>query len=167
MQRTSKASQQSILWLIWVSSQLVKKDVFMTMLQRLRAFTLTELLIVVAIVGVLTAIAIPSYNNYIMRANRSEATTALLDLANKMEQYFVRNNTYATATLADVGATAATENGIYLLSLDEGTLSATTYTLLATPQGSQAARDTECATFIYDQLGVKGISGTSTVEECW
>lgn len=136
----------------------------MKTLHQSRAFTLVELLIVVAIVGILAAIAIPSYNSYIIRANRSEGTTALLNLANRMEQYFVRENTYATATLERVGVSANTENNLYTLSLEN--LGVTTYTLRATPQGSQA-QDTQCEAFTYDQLGNKGVSGSGSVEDCW
>ncbi len=126
--------------------------------------TLVELLIVVAILGILTAIAIPSYNSYIVRANRTAGTNALLDLANDMEQYYVRNNTYEGATLENVGGPESTENGLYNMEISN--LSATTYTLTAVPQKNQA-NDTECGSFTYDQLGVKGITGSSTAKDCW
>lgn len=127
-----------------------------------------ELLIVIAIIGILTAIALPAYTRYVTRTNRSEATTALLDLANKMEEYYAQNNNYGTSatTPATVGASDITQNGLYNLSISA---SATTYVLTATPQGAQATNDTECGSFTYNQLGERGIvtTGTGTVNTCW
>lgn len=132
---------------------------------RSRAFSLIELLIVIAIIGILSAIALPSYEQHILRANRMEATTALLDLSSKMQQYFVQHNSYIGANLHTVGMPAITENQLYQLHIHVG--SPTTYLLQAIPQGTQAKDDTQCATFTYDQVGIKGITGHGTVATCW
>ncbi len=76
-----------------------------------RGFTLVELLIVVAIVGVLAAIAIPMYNSHRATAFRSVAKAALMEQAQAMERYFVRENSYDDATIP-----AAVEGGRYVLS---------------------------------------------------
>ena len=68
-------------------------------------FTLTELMIVVAIVGILAAIAVPAYTNYVREANRTDAQTSLLALANEQEKQFPTANTY-TAVMTQLGCTA-------------------------------------------------------------
>ena len=92
-------------------------------------FTLVELLIVLAVIGILSAIAIPSYTNYATRAKLPEATSALSDGRVKMEQFFQDNRTYLGGP-----APAATANFTYAAS----NLAATTYTLTATGTGSVA-----------------------------
>ncbi len=94
-----------------------------------KGFTLLELLTVVAIIGILAAIAYPAYNDYITRSKIAEATSALSDGRIKMEQFFQDNRTY------DGGpAPAATTNFTYAA----GNLSNTTYTLTATGIGAMA-----------------------------
>ena len=132
---------------------------------RARAFSLVELLIVVAIIGIVSAIALPTYQQHVLRANRTQASTALMDLSSKMQQYFVQHNSYEGATLSSIGMSATTENHLYQLHIQVE--SPTTYLLQAIPQGRQAKEDTQCATFTYDQVGVKGITGNATVADCW
>ncbi len=127
-------------------------------------FTLTELLITLAIIAILVALAYPSYTNYIMKSRRSDGQGTLLDLANRMERYFTTNNTYSGATLANVGAPATTTGGFYTLSINN--LSATTYSLQATPTGAQAS-DTQCSSLTLTNLGQKGENGTGTAADCW
>jgi len=119
-----------------------------------QGYTLVELMVVMAILALLALIAIPAYNNYRLHANRSEARAALLDGAQTLERYFVRNNTYATATVATGGTIEpTTDNGLYTLAFSAGP-TATTYTLRATATGAQAA-DTDCPNLTINQLGVK------------
>jgi len=130
-----------------------------------RGFTLIELLIVVTVIGILTAIAYPSYTNYVTRGKRSEGRAALLDAAAKLERFYSDRSRYATAdntfpTLTNFSAT--TETGKYTLTIaTSGTYQ--TYTLTATP----TYLDPDCANLTYTQAGTKGISGTGTVAECW
>ncbi len=112
-------------------------------------FTLIELMIVVAVIGLLAAIALPSYRSYIVRAARVEAQTELLEMAALQEKIFLNSNGYAFSVIAAYNGTSAgglgrasgtTKDGRYTLSLDIAAASPT-YVLTATPVpgGTQAA----------------------------
>ena len=115
-------------------------------LQRSKGFTLMELMIVVAIIGILAAIAYPSYENSVKKSRRADAKGALDGFAQAMERYFTANNTYLGAATggADTGAPTiySTESPIdgstkyYNLTIQAAT--ATTFTLRATPKNGQA-----------------------------
>jgi type IV pilus assembly protein PilE len=124
-------------------------------------FSLMEVLISLAIILILSAIAIPSYTHHITQANRSEAEIALSKLAVALEQYFTLNNTYKNSTL-DV-STFSPKN--YALEITSATT--TSFLLTAIPSATQAKQDTECGTLTLNSSGEKGIKGSSTLEECW
>lgn len=97
-------------------------------------FTLIELMITVAIVGILASIALPSYDSYIKRANRLDAKSALLENAQFLERNYTENNKYnLTSSGADITlpitVSPASGTTLYTIILDSGTLTATTYTL--------------------------------------
>jgi type IV pilus assembly protein PilE len=107
----------------------------------MKGFTLIELMIVVVIVGILAAVAMPSYRNYIVRAARVEAQTELLELASLQEKIFLNSNNYAFSVTTAYNATSAgglgrtsgqTKDGRYNLALDI-TAPAQTFVLTATP----------------------------------
>ena len=140
-----------------------------------RGFTLIELVIVVVVIGVLAAIAIPSYRQYVLRSHRVEATTALLALAAAQEKFYLQNDTYAANDaltdappdglgVADFDGDAEgvqTENGWYTISIDDGA-NTETYTARAVAAGEQAV-DSDCATFTLSATGAK----TATKDKCW
>jgi type IV pilus assembly protein PilE len=73
-----------------------------------KGFTLTELIVAVAIVGILAAIAVPAYRDYVKRGHRRAAQAAMMDVATRQQQFFVANRTYASS-IADLGYTLPAE----------------------------------------------------------
>lgn len=132
--------------------------------QRSRGFTLIEMMIVVVILAILAAIALPSYQKYVLRSHRAEGQALLSEAAARQERYFAQNNTYAsTSTALNLASYLA---GVQYYSLAISNVTASTYTLTATATGSQA-RDSECLTLTLDQAGTRGASGTGTASTCW
>ena len=129
-------------------------------------FTLLEVMITVVIIGILAAIAYPSYQDYVLRSNRAEGMALLNDAAARQERYYAQTNAYVTAT-ADIGklglSSANSQTGKYSLSIGSG---GGGYVLTATPQGVQA-NDTKCGNLTLNAQGTKGKSGSSSVSDCW
>ena len=128
-------------------------------------FTLLELMIVIAVIAILAAIVLPSYQNAVYKGRRADGTTALLDLANRMQRYYGDNNTFATATIANVGASTTSPQGHYTLSIAAQAVN--TYTIQAAPVGAQAG-DAKCGTLTLTSASIRGRSGTEPdVSQCW
>ena len=139
-------------------------------------FSLIELLIVVVIVSILIVIGVPGYRQYVQRANRSDATAALLRIAAAQERFYLQANRYAAnaAELSDPPPAglgiAGSERGFYDLSI-ASVNPATRFTATATPAaGGDQADDTECWTFTMNERGVRSAfdqGGTPNDEFCW
>lgn len=141
-----------------------------------RGVTLIELMIVVVIVAVLSSIAYPSYTRYVVNSKRTAATSALLQIADRQQQFYMDNKTYTNDltnlgyganphVVADDGRTtvAGDSDAVYTIALSN--VAATTYTITATPLHAQLARDTKCGNLTLDQTGSRG---SSTGDDgCW
>lgn len=134
-----------------------------------RGVTLIELMIVIIIVAILASIAIPGYRQYVLRAHRTEAKSALLNLASAQERFYLQNNRYATdderatAPPAGLGIANDTENGWYTLSIEvDDDDNPQEWTATADAAGTQAS-DSTCAEFSLSSAGVKDASST----KCW
>lgn len=145
---------------------------------RERGFTLIEILVVIVIVALLAAVALPGYRSFILKTKRSLGKSELLAVAARQEQFFVNNKQYATslATLGYVAnpysinseaehvLTSATDK-IYTIKLSSA--STTAYTLQAVPQGKQA-KDTTCGTLQLTSSGEKSmVDATGNKSDCW
>lgn len=133
---------------------------------RRRGFTLLELMIAVAVVGLLASIAYPSYQGQMARSRRADAQQSLLELAQRLERYYTERGTYAGASLGASGLfPSSSRAGHYALAIASQT--ADGFSITATPGGVQAGD--ACATFTYNHLGEQGVGGgaTQSATKCW
>ena len=141
-----------------------------------RGFSLIELMIVVAIVAIISAFAYPSYQRYVIKAKRSVAQNALLQVADRQQQFFMDNKRFAADVtnlgfpaspyvVDDNGTPTVASDGDAVYSLSLSNVTATTWTATAAPLNGQLSRDTYCGSLTITQTGAKGKSGTS--DECW
>jgi type IV pilus assembly protein PilE len=125
-------------------------------------FSIIELLITVAIIGILMALSIPLYTHYILEEERIEAQVILENMAAALEDYFALNNTYENATLVSLNTPEYTAHHHYQLRIKKAT--ATEYIIQAV---SLDNNDTSCGTLSLNNTLEKGITGTGTINDCW
>ena len=129
-------------------------------------FTLIELMVTVAIIGIIAAFVFPSYTSYIVRSNRAAAESYMLELASLQERFMVDNRAYATTVAAlNAPATPGSVSPNYQVTLT-ATATPPGYTITATPIGTQASRDTSCGTLALTQAGDKSATGSGQTG-CW
>jgi len=129
-------------------------------------FTLIEVMIAVAIIGILTAVALPAYQTYVRKAARKDAQAALLNNAQYLERYYSTNNTYVSATVP-TASTPAGQSGTairYNLSFSAGP-TATTYTLQAVPANGQTTD--VCGTLSLTSTGTRTPVSATGESSCW
>lgn len=141
-----------------------------------KGITLIELMIVIAVIGILSAIAYPAYDNYVKRTKRVTAEGDLYAFRNSMQRYFAENNSYSGATTAAAGVAGAPiatlfpsqspidgNNAAYnlIVTVPAGGAS---FTLQATPIGGQVSDI--CGNLTLSSTNIRGVSA-STVANCW
>lgn len=139
--------------------------------KNLKGFTMIELMVVIAVLGILLAIAVPNYMDYVTRARRAEAQSDMLQIRLGMEKWRANKASYRSdATASSVGVATtntpanagfAGTNTYYTYSINPA--GDNTYTINAVPQGTQLARDTTCGTLTLNQSGAK----TPATNNCW
>ncbi len=130
-------------------------------------FTLVELLVTIAIVGILAAAAYPSYMRYVARGNRSAAQSFMLEVTSRQERYLLDGRQYAP-DLPALGMTVPdTVSPNYTVSITNVTAAPPGYVVQAAPIGGQADNDANCGTLTIDSTGAKGASGPGGVANCW
>ena len=133
-------------------------------------FTLIELMVTVAVVAILAAVALPSYQDYILKSRRAEGKAVLLRTQQSVERAYTDLNNYASAVASSVGASGVlSEHSYYQVASTSATVS--TYALSSTPQAGQS-RD-KCKTLTITQSDARGVAPTSGVSptltsaDCW
>ena len=146
-------------------------------IKRQRGVTLIELVVVMVIIGILAAVAIPSYRNYVMRSQRSDAKDALLAIATQQEKHYLQCNRYAT-TIGNatdcagnqLQGSASSKNGWYTIEepMTGDTLNFSV--TIAADAGDNQFQDTDCRKFTVTDRGVRtaeDAGGADNTAECW
>ncbi|OBP14246.1 hypothetical protein A5320_15155 [Rheinheimera sp. SA_1] len=136
-----------------------------------RGFSLMELMVAVTIIGIIVAVALPSYNSHMLNTRRTTATSCVVEMAQFMERVYTTNMDYSednagVATELPASSCRNDLESFYTLSL---VATAQTFTLTATPINAQA-KDTSCGILTLNQAGARTAAGSGTAEkvrECW
>jgi type IV pilus assembly protein PilE len=132
-------------------------------LNRRRGFTLIELMIVVAVVAILAAIALPSYTEHVRKSRRAQAKADMLEIAQMLERRFTTNRSYAGFDVTPFNQSPRDGDARYEIDVDP--LTATTFTIVATPVGGQESD--RCGELSLSHQGAKTASGSLGSAQCW
>ncbi|RLK48629.1 type IV pilus assembly protein PilE [Alkalispirillum mobile] len=138
----------------------------MTSRRASQGLTLIELMIVVAIIGILASIAYPIYTNQVLSAQRTEAVVTLTDTAQRLERCYSQFSRYdhADCSVSD-GDEIDSESGYYTVTVTVD--DSTSFSLSAAPQTGRVKNDTTCGTYTLDHTGTRSQSGSGDPEDCW
>ena len=135
---------------------------------RSQGFSLIELMIAVVIVGILAAVAIPMYSDYVTRSRRADGQATLMQVAQELERCYTQFSKYNDNSCSVVNGGVVSETsdqGFYGISASGGNLTESTFTLTATPQNEQAD-DTDCTALTLTHLGEQSATGDDP-DSCW
>lgn len=129
-----------------------------------QGFTLIELMIVVAIIAIISAIAYPSYQDSVRKTNRTDGISAMQEAAQRLERCFTTNGSYIHAN-CPYGAsdTFDSPKGHYTITV---TATQGSYTITGTPKSASQLKDTGCTKFQLTQTGMKTAEGSAS-DRCW
>jgi type IV pilus assembly protein PilE len=133
--------------------------------RRQAGVTLMELMVVVAIIGILASIAVPAYQSYMTRTYRGAAKACISEFGQALERYYTTELTYVGAAPAPGCTTESDLDDRYTIAVTN--LAQRTYTITATPIAVQLARDTQCGALSLNQAGTRGETGSQDLEFCW
>lgn len=144
---------------------------YSVMRARVKGITLIELMTVVVVLAILASIAVPSYRSYLIRANRSDAKSALLALQAAQEKFYIQNSKYTDkvtdAPPTGLGLPGTTTHGYYRLDVQLGA-NAQSYTARAIPvPGGGQQDDNQCGTFSITDTGQQKVTGPLGDIACW
>lgn len=140
---------------------------------RAGGFTLIELLMVVAIIGIISAVALPSYKSYVDRSRRADARTQLLQAAQFMQRFYSANDQYVndragnnidTQMPTNLKRSPADGAQVYALTI-EATVGS--YTLTMAPLADSPMASDGCGSFTLTSTGVRNRTGSKSRDECW
>ena len=135
---------------------------------RQHGFTLIEVMIVVAILGIIVAIGYPAYTDQVRKSRRAEGMGELLELADRMERFYSDQGTYVGASLGSAATNiypTTSAKGYYTLSIASQT--ATDFSVSVTPTSKGGQNKDKCGTFTMTGQGVKTVSNSAYLAECW
>ena len=154
----------------------------MTRKNKVRGFTLVEVIVVVAIIGILSSIALPSYTSYVARARRADAQAQLMQAAQLMQRYYSSNDRYDQDRSGTANAVTharwnslrqspADGTAVYELSL--ASVSSDSFTLKMVPVSTASMAKDKCGSFTLTNTGVRGVEvngsagATDLRDKCW
>ncbi|MBA4272031.1 MULTISPECIES: type IV pilin protein [Pseudomonas] len=126
-----------------------------------RGFTLIEIMIVIAIIGIVLTISIPSYNEYVKKGRRAEVVSLLSEQAQSLERFYTKNNVYTGITGLSAG------NDFYTLT---PTITDQTFLLTAARKTGTAMATDKCGDFTLTNTGVRSMNNATTgltTKDCW